>query len=161
MATSILNLFQLKGQAALIVGGNRGLGLTMAGALAEAGAAISIAARDDEKNKEAETFLQKTWSAQTMSVSCDVCSEASVKAAVAATLARFGRIDILINSAGINIRGSIEQLSLDDFNKVQQVNVTGTWLAAREVVPVMKRQGYGRIINIGSMLSVVAIPDRT
>ncbi|HEY4286106.1 MAG TPA: glucose 1-dehydrogenase [Puia sp.] len=161
MATSILELFQLKGQTALIVGGNQGLGLAMASALAEAGAAISIAARNEQRNKEAETFLQKTWSAKTMSHSCDVCSEASVKAAVVATLSRFDRIDILINSAGINIRGPIEQLSLDDFNKVQQVNVTGTWLAAREVVPVMKRQGYGRIINIGSMLSVVAIPDRT
>jgi gluconate 5-dehydrogenase len=74
---------------------------------------------------------------------------------------RYGKIDILINSAGINIRGAIEGLSLDDFNKVQQVNVTGTWLACREVVPVMKKNGYGRIINIGSMLSVTAIPERT
>ena len=161
MATSILNLFQLKGQTALIIGGNRGLGLSMGHALAEAGASIAIAARDEAKNKEAETEIQSAWSAKTFSTPCDVCSEESVKAAVAATLEKFGRIDILINSAGINIRGAIEQLTLEDFNKVQQVNVTGAWLAAREVVPIMKRQGYGRIINIGSMLSIVAIPERT
>ncbi|HEY6901217.1 MAG TPA: glucose 1-dehydrogenase [Puia sp.] len=161
MATSILSLFQLKGQTALIVGGNRGLGLSMAHALAEAGASIAIAARDEAKNKEAEAELQSAWSAETFSVGCDVCSEESVRDAVAAAHKKFGRIDILINSAGINIRGAIDQLSLDDFNKVQQVNVTGAWLASREVVPIMKRQGYGRIINIGSMLSVVAIPERT
>jgi len=76
-------------------------------------------------------------------------------------VAQAGRIDILINSAGINIRGSIEQLSPEDFNKVQQVNVTGSWLAARAVVPVMKANGYGRIINIASALSLIAIPERT
>jgi len=161
MAKSILELFRLKGQTALIVGGNRGLGLTMALALAEAGANISIAARDEEKNREAETVVRDSWSAQTLSVPCDVCSEASVRAAVAATVEKFGKIDILINSAGINIRGPIEKLSLEEFNKVQQVNVTGAWLVAREVVPVMKSNGYGRIINIGSMLSVIAIPERT
>ncbi len=80
---------------------------------------------------------------------------------VNATVERFGKIDILINSAGINIRGAIEELSLEDFNKVQQINVTGSWLACRAVVPVMKKNGYGRIINIGSMLSVTAIPERT
>ena len=161
MANSILELFQLKDQTALIVGGNRGLGLSMGHALAEAGANISIAARDEEKNREAETLLRESWPVQTFSVSCDVCSEASVHAAVAATVAQFGKIDILINSAGINIRGPIEKLSLEEFNKVQQVNVTGAWLAAREVIPVMKANKYGRIINIGSMLSVIAIPERT
>jgi gluconate 5-dehydrogenase len=161
MANSILELFQLKGQTALIVGGNRGLGLSMGHALAEAGANISIAARAEEKNREAETLLRESWPVQTLSVSCDVCSEASVHAAVAATVAQFGKIDILINSAGINIRGPIEKISLEEFNKVQQVNVTGAWLAAREVIPVMKANKYGRIINIGSMLSVIAIPERT
>jgi len=80
---------------------------------------------------------------------------------VDSVVAELGRIDILINSAGINIRGPIEQLSLDDFNKVQQVNVTGSWLASRAVVPLMKKQRYGRIINLGSMLSITAIADRT
>lgn len=158
---SILDLFKLNGQVALIIGGNRGLGLAMAKALAEAGADISIAARSSKENSEAEKQISSLYSGNCMSTVCDVTDEESVKEAVRLTAERFGKIDILINSAGINIRGTIEDLSLDDFNKVQQVNVTGSWLACREVVPVMKKNGYGRIINIGSMLSVTAIPERT
>jgi len=154
-----MDLFRLNGQVALVVGGNRGLGLTMAKALAEAGASISIAARDAGVSSGACSELPAD--VESMSVHCDVTDEQSVKDAVRATVDRFGKIDILINSAGINIRGAIEGLSLDDFNKVQQVNVTGSWLTCREVVPVMKKNGYGRIINIGSMLSVTAIPERT
>src|SRR5690606_552864 len=96
-----------------------------------------------------------------MSTICDVISEDSIKNTVKATVKRFGRIDILINSAGINLRGCIEDLSVKEFNTVQQVNVTGSWIASREVVPIMKKNGYGRIINVGSMLSVTAIPERT
>jgi NAD(P)-dependent dehydrogenase (short-subunit alcohol dehydrogenase family) len=158
---SILDLFRLNGQVALIVGGNRGLGLAMAKALAEAGARISIAARDDQENRRAEALIRAAYAVDCMSTCCDVTVEASVQEAVAQTIDRFGKIDILVNSAGINIRGAIEDLSLADFNQVQQINVTGAWLACREVVPVMKRNGYGRIINIGSMLSVTAIPERT
>ena len=96
-----------------------------------------------------------------MNTVCDVTSEKSVQDTVDQTVARFGKIDILINSAGINIRGPIEDISLDDFNKVQQVNVTGSWLTSKAVIPHMKKNGYGRIINIGSMLAVTAIPERT
>jgi NAD(P)-dependent dehydrogenase (short-subunit alcohol dehydrogenase family) len=158
---SILDLFKLNNQVALIVGGNRGLGLAMAKALAEAGASICIAARSLKENEEAAEEIKASYGANCMHTICDVSSEESVKEAVRKTVERFGKIDVLINSAGINIRGSIEDLSLDDFTKVQQVNVTGSWLACREVVPVMKKNGYGRIINIGSMLSLTAIPERT
>lgn len=161
MAQSILELFKMNGRVALIMGGNRGLGLAMASALAEAGAAISIAARDEAINLSAETMIRGTYGVDCMNVGCDVTSEASVRNAVQKTMERFGRIDVLINSAGINIRGAIGQLSVEDFNKVQQVNVTGSWIASREVLPAMKQNGYGRIINIGSMLSVTAIPERT
>ena len=161
MQNRILDLFKLDGQVALVVGGNRGLGLSMAKALAESGAAISIAARDEETNAKAVGELKGDYQADSLAVYCDVTKEDTVKAAVAETLTKFGRIDILINSAGINIRGAIENLSVEEFNRVQQVNVTGTWLACREVLPVMKKNGYGRIINIGSMLSVTAIPERT
>jgi NAD(P)-dependent dehydrogenase (short-subunit alcohol dehydrogenase family) len=143
------------------VGGNRGLGLAMAKALAEAGAGICIAARDEKTNLEAEASIRSAYSGVCTSTICDVGSEGSVKKAVGATLERFGRIDILINSAGINIRGKIEELSVEDFNKVQQVNVTGSWLVSREVLPVMKKNGYGRILNIGSMLSLIALAERT
>lgn len=158
---SILDLFKLHGQTALVMGGNRGLGLAMAQGLAEAGANIVIAARDDATNQQSEEAIKASYGVDCISARCDVTSEKSVKSAVAQAVDQFGKVDILINSAGINIRGAIEDLSLDDFTKVQQVNVTGTWLACREVIPVMKRHGYGRIINMGSMLALTAIPDRT
>ena len=158
---SILELFKLNGKTALIIGGNRGLGLAMGQALAEAGATIAIAARDEKINKEGEQLLQKAYGVECISTHCDVTSEQSIQQAVDAIVKRFGRIDILINSAGINIRGKIEDLTVNDFNLVQQVNVTGTWLACRAVVPIMKKNGWGRIINIGSMLSLIGMTDRT
>lgn len=161
MEPKILDLFKLNDRVALIIGGNRGLGFAMAKALAEAGASICIAARSVKENTEACGFISDAYGVACMHVACDVASEVSVKDAVQQTVDRFGKIDILVNSAGINIRGNIENLSLCEFAKVQQINVTGSWLACREVVPVMKRNGYGRIINIGSMLSVTAIPERT
>lgn len=151
----------MKERVALVIGGNRGLGLAMASALAEAGASISIAARDETINLASEATLRSEYGVDCISVPCDVTIETSVRNAVQKTIERFGRIDVLINSAGINIRGAIGNLSAEEFNKVQQVNVTGTWIACREVIPIMKQNGYGRIINIGSMLSVTAIPERT
>ena len=158
---SILDLFRLDGHTALVIGGNRGLGLTMAKALAEAGAGISIAARDDAASLKAVDEIRTTTGRDCISSHCDVTKEEDVRRAVQQTVDHFGKIDILVNSAGINIRGSIESLSLADFNTVQQVNVTGSWIACREVIPYMKKNRYGKIINIGSMLSVTAIPDRT
>jgi NAD(P)-dependent dehydrogenase (short-subunit alcohol dehydrogenase family) len=76
-------------------------------------------------------------------------------------VAEFGRIDILINNAGVNLRGPIDQLSLEQFRQVQQINVEGLWLATRAIVPQMKQQQSGRIINLASALGVVGMPDRT
>jgi len=161
MEQSIFELFKLNGRTALVTGGNRGLGLAMAKALAEAGANISIAARDNKVGAEAVEMIRSTYGVPCINSFCDVTSEESVKKTVDETVARFGKIDILINSAGINIRGRIDDLSLDNFNKVMEVNVTGTWLACRAVVPGMKKNGWGRIINVGSMLSLIGMADRT
>jgi NAD(P)-dependent dehydrogenase (short-subunit alcohol dehydrogenase family) len=158
---SILGLFKLNGRTALVTGGNRGLGLAMAKALAEAGANISIAARDDTVSVEAVELIKSSYGVGCISSFCDVTSEECVKKTVDETVAVFGKIDILINSAGINIRGRIEDLSLNNFNTVMDVNVTGSWLACRAVVPVMKKNGWGRIINMGSMLSLAGMADRT
>jgi gluconate 5-dehydrogenase len=161
MPTSILDQFKLNGQTALVVGGNRGLGLEMAKALAEAGANIFIAARDALRNDQARAEITKRYNRLCATATCDVADPKQISAAVAEAAKKMGNIDILINSAGINIRGAIEDVSVEDWEKVQRVNVTGTWLTCREVVPIMKRNGYGRIINIASMLAVVAIPERT
>jgi NAD(P)-dependent dehydrogenase (short-subunit alcohol dehydrogenase family) len=161
MHKRILELFDLDGQVAMIVGGNRGLGLAMGKALAEAGAMICVAARDIKTTEKALDEIRVDTNGKAWGVMCDVTSEESVRQAVAQTIENFGRIDILINSAGINIRGPIENITLEEFNHVQQVNVTGTWLVCREVLPHMKQHKYGRIINMGSMLSVIALPERT
>jgi gluconate 5-dehydrogenase len=157
---SFLEQFSLKGRSAFIAGGNRGLGLEMAKALAEAGANIFIASRDEKRNAEAVDVLVD-YGVKCISGCCDVTSEEDIDKSVALALEQFGKIDILINSAGINIRGKIEDISPDDFNRVQQVNVTGAWLACRAIVPVMKKNGYGRIINIGSIFSTTSVADRT
>ena len=86
---------------------------------------------------------------------------AQVAALVDAIMADFGRIDILVNNAGINIRGPIDELSVEEFLQVQATNVTGPWLLCRAVAPHMKAQRYGRVINLGSILSVIAIAERT
>lgn len=161
MSTSILEQFRLDGQSALVVGGNRGLGLEIAKALAEAGASIVIAARDRARNEQARDLLSRQYGRQCLAITCDVTDSQAVSAAVASAIAQFGKIDILINSAGINIRGPIEAISLDDFERVQRVNVTGTWLMCRALVPVMRHHRHGRIVNIASMLSVVGLADRT
>jgi NAD(P)-dependent dehydrogenase (short-subunit alcohol dehydrogenase family) len=161
VTTSILNQFKLDGQTALVVGGNRGLGLEMAKALAEAGASIVVASRDRERNEQAKSELTKLFDRKCSAVSCDVSEPASVKQAVAEAAKLSGKIEILINSAGINIRGAIEDVSPEDFEKVQRVNVTGSWLVCREVVPIMKKNNYGRIVNISSMIGLVAMAERT
>lgn len=161
MTHSVLAQFKLAERTALVVGGNRGLGLAMANALAEAGASIAIAARDEKVNKESADSIRTAYGVDCRSYSCDVKDEKSIKDTVRSVADHFGKIDILINSAGINIRGRIEELSLHDFTSVQQVNVTGAWIASREVIPFMKKNGYGRIINVGSMLSLTAIAERT
>lgn len=159
---SVLDQFNLEGQTALIVGGNRGLGLQIARALAEAGADITISARNEERNKESEELIRSEYNVESFSYRCDVTEGNQVDELIDSTLDKFGKIDILVNSAGINIRGSIEELSREEFEKVMEVNVTGSWLSCKKAVPVMKENGYGRIINIGSMLSLVAtIPNRT
>src|SRR5688572_12401617 len=125
---SILKQFRLDGQAALVVGGNRGLGLEIAKALAEAGADIFIAARDPQRNAAACELIGRQYGRKCAVAACDISEQAQVSVVVAAAVREFGKIDILVNSAGINIRGAIGDVSLDDFEKVQRVNVTGTWL---------------------------------
>jgi len=142
MYQSIIELFKLNGRTALVTGGNRGLGLAMARALAEAGANISIAARDERASAEAVDMIRSTYGVDCIHSICDVTREEDIAKTVDHTLAAFGTVDILINSAGINIRGSIEDLSQGDFNKVMAVNVTGSWLACRAVIPIMKKNAW-------------------
>ena len=158
---SILKQFDLHGQTALITGGNRGLGIEMAKALAEAGANIIILARDPQKNQEAVDLITESYGVRCIGICCDITQEDQVDRSIQQALSQFQKIEILINSAGINIRGAMEELSLADFQKVQEVNVTGSWLVSRALVPQMKEINYGRILHIGSMLSIIGMVNRT
>jgi 2-dehydro-3-deoxy-D-gluconate 5-dehydrogenase len=145
--------FDLKGRVAVITGGNGGIGLGMGRGLAEAGAAVVVAARNKEKSGRAVTEL-RGLGAEAEAVEVDVADEGSIDALVKATLARFGRLDVLVNNAGMNIRKPVESLKLDEWHQVLDVNLTSAFLASRACYPIMKKQGRGKIINIGSMMSI-------
>lgn len=156
-----IKLFDLTNRTALITGGSRGLGLAMAEALASAGANVMLSARNADQAAAAAEMIGRTYNRRAMSFAADVTRTAEVEALVAETVGAFGGIDILINSAGINIRGPIEDLSLDTFRQVMETNVTGTWLCCRAAVPHLKRSGHGRIINLASAVGLVGLAGRT
>jgi 2-deoxy-D-gluconate 3-dehydrogenase len=145
--------FDLNGRVAVITGGNGGIGLGMGRGLAEAGAAVVVAARNKEKSGRAVAEL-RGLGAEAEAVEVDVADEGSIDALVKGTLARFGRLDVLVNNAGMNIRKPVESLKLDEWRQVIDVNLTSAFLASRACYPVMKKQGRGKIINIGSMMSI-------
>ncbi len=157
----ILDLFRMDGQVVVITGGTRGLGRAMAEALAEAGANVIVTSRQVENAAETAAQLQTVYGPLCRGYLCDVTNADHISTLVANVIAEFGKIDVLINNAGINIRGPIDTLTLDEFRSVQDTNVTGAWLLCREVAPYMKARRYGRVINVGSTLSVVALPERT
>jgi gluconate 5-dehydrogenase len=156
-----IKLFDLTGRSALITGGSRGLGLAIAEALASSGANVMLAGRDANQAAASAEMIAKTYGRRAISFATDVTRQPEVEALIAETVEAFGRLDILINSAGINIRGPIEQLSLETFRQVMETNVTGTWLACRAAIPHLKASGHGRIINLASAVGLVGIAGRT
>ena len=146
-------MFDLKGRVALVTGGNGGIGLGMARGLAEAGAAIAIAGRNQAKSEAAAAELAKLG-VKTAVLTADVTDEAQCRQMVDDTVARLGRLDILINNAGINIRKPPQDLSLAEWKEVVDTNLTSIFTCSQAVYPVMKEAGGGKIINIGSMLSI-------
>jgi 2-deoxy-D-gluconate 3-dehydrogenase len=143
----------LTGKVAIVTGGNGGIGYGIARGLAGAGANIVVAARQRDKTSQAVTALQ-TLGVKALGVSTDVQDEAAVRAMVNATVGTFGRVDILVNNAGINIRKAPQDYTLEEWQQVLNVNLTGVFLCAREVYPHMRQAGGGKIINIGSMTSI-------
>lgn len=145
--------FDLTGKAAIVTGGNGGIGLGMARGLARAGASVVIAGRNHEKNESAAREIE-ALGVRAMAVTVDVTDTASVAAMVGATLKQTGRIDILINNAGMSVRQPAHALSLDDWQTVMNTNLTSAFICAKAVYPAMKHAGGGKIINIGSMTSI-------
>lgn len=153
--------FDLTGRSALITGGSKGLGQAMAAGLASAGADVVLTSRHEDEAAAAAAEIATEYGRRAVGLRADVACVEDCEAMVARTLAEFGKIDVLINNAGVNIRGPIETLSYDEFRQVQQVNVDGVWLACRAAVPHMKQARYGRIINIASTLGLVGLENRT
>ena len=146
-------MFDLKGRVAIVTGGNGGIGLGMARGLAGAGASVVVVGRNTEKSHAAVRELGKLG-ADAIAVSTDVTDEAAVERMVQAARERFGRIDILVNNAGTNIRKSLHEYSLDEWHRVMNTNLTSAFLCSRAVYPAMKSVGGGKVINIGSMMSI-------
>jgi 2-deoxy-D-gluconate 3-dehydrogenase len=152
-----MSLFDLKGRVALVTGGNGGIGLGMAKGLASAGANIAIAGRNAEKSKAAAADLARLG-VKTMVVEVDVADEASCRAMVASTVKQLGRVDILVNNAGINIRKQPEQYTMAEWRQVLSINLDGAFYCSHAAYPEMKKAGGGKIINIGSMMSIFGAP---
>jgi 2-deoxy-D-gluconate 3-dehydrogenase len=145
--------FDLTGKVAIVTGGNGGIGFGMACGLAEAGASIVIAARDEAKSAAATAELGSKG-VRAVAIATDVTDPASVDRLIAATVRDFGRIDILVNNAGLNIRKPAHELKLEEWRTVIDTNLTSAFLCSQAVYLEMKKAGSGKIINIGSMMSI-------
>jgi 2-deoxy-D-gluconate 3-dehydrogenase len=147
------DLFDLRGKVAIVTGGNGGIGLGIARGLADAGASIAIIGRNEMKSAAATAELVQSG-CKAVSVVADVTDQAAVIALLDRVKAELGRIDVLVNNAGINIRKPPQSLDLGEWESVITTNLTSAFLCSRAVHPVMKAAGGGKIINIGSMMSI-------
>jgi NAD(P)-dependent dehydrogenase (short-subunit alcohol dehydrogenase family) len=158
--TPVLESFKLTGKVALVTGGARGLGLTMATALAEAGADVALSGRSIGPAEEAAAKITSATGRKAKAYAADVIVASDVDRLVASAEQDLGPIDILVNNAGVNIRGTVDQLSEADWDSVIDTNLKGPFLCSRAVGPGMVKRGWGRVINLGSILGLVALGGR-
>jgi NAD(P)-dependent dehydrogenase (short-subunit alcohol dehydrogenase family) len=156
-AVNVKQLFDLTGRVAIITGGSIGLGRQMAEGLAEMGANLVLCARKAERCRQAAEELQQLG-IKAIPLPCDVTKQVNVQEVVDATISQLGRLDILINNAGISWGAPVEEMPLDDWNKVIETNLTGSFLCAQAAGKVMIRQGHGKIINIASVAGLGGAP---
>jgi 2-deoxy-D-gluconate 3-dehydrogenase len=152
-----MTIFDLQKQVAFITGGNGGIGLGMAKGFASAGATVVIAGRNKTKAQSALSELH-SLGAQAEFVELDVLKEASCQEAIQRAVERYGRLDILVNNAGTSIRKQPEDLTAQDWHLVMNTNLTSAFLCSQAAYPHMARAGGGKIINIGSMMSIFGMP---
>ena len=147
---NVKKLFDLTGRVAIVSGGSMGLGLQMAESLAEMGANLVLCARKKDRCEEAAETL-RSHGIQVLALACDVKDKAAIQQVAAETLAKFGRIDILINNAGVSWGAPVEEMTLEQWDKVLSTNLTGTFLFCQAVGKAMAAQASGKIINIASV----------
>jgi 2-deoxy-D-gluconate 3-dehydrogenase len=152
-----MNDFDLSGRAAVVTGGNGGIGLGIARGLAKAGAGVALVGRDSHKTAAAVTALQDLG-ARAIGIEADVTDEAACRALVDQAAGHFGRLDILVNNAGIAIRKAPQAYTAAEWHRVLDSNLTSAFLCAHAAYPHMQRAGGGKIISIGSILSIMGAP---
>jgi 2-deoxy-D-gluconate 3-dehydrogenase len=148
------HMFDLRGKVAIVTGGNGGIGLGMARGLAAAGARVVVAARNRDKSSRAVDELARLGAGGALAIEADVTDERSVESLLAETLERCGALHVLVNNAGINIRKPPQDISLEEWRRVIDTNLTSAYLCSHAAYPHLKTAGGGKVINIGSMLSI-------
>jgi NAD(P)-dependent dehydrogenase (short-subunit alcohol dehydrogenase family) len=149
------------GQVAVVTGGSAGLGFAIAGALARAGSAVLLAGRSEQRCHQAAADLAAATGAPVLGHPCDVTDSGAVDRLVDRALSAYGRLDVLVTSAGVQARGTIDELSVADLRACLEVNVVGTWLACRAAIQPMRVAGYGRILTLASALGLVGGAGRS
>jgi 2-dehydro-3-deoxy-D-gluconate 5-dehydrogenase len=152
-----MKMFDLTGKVTIVTGGNGGIGLGIALGLAEAGAAIVIAARDKEKNAAAIEAVNAKG-VKAVAVPTDIRNPEQCRALVERAVAELGRVDVLVNNSGINYRKQAQEFTLEEWRDVIDTNLTAAFVLSQAVYPHYLEQGGGKIINIGSIASVMANP---
>ncbi|MBM4330226.1 MAG: glucose 1-dehydrogenase [Deltaproteobacteria bacterium] len=149
------DLFSLRGKVAIVTGGNGGIGLGIARGFAGEGSDMVIAARNQGKTAEVVRAMEKEYGVSVLGVKLDVREEEQIRAMVKQVIEKFGRIDILVNNAGMNIRKLPQELSASEWDEILDVNLRSAFLCSNAVYPALKKTGGGKIINIGSMTSIL------
>jgi 2-deoxy-D-gluconate 3-dehydrogenase len=152
-----MELFDLSGRVAIITGGNGGIGLGMAKGMARAGATVVVAGRDETKNAAAVHELSQLGGTAS-AIAVNVLEEDSCRALIRQTLKTHARLDVLVNNAGMSIRKQPEHYTLGEWHTVLDSNLTSAFVCSHAAYPAMKQTGAGKIINIGSMMSIFGAP---
>jgi len=149
-----MDLFSLKDKVVIVTGGNGGIGYGIACGLASVGGNIVIAARNPSKTAKAAESIRSGYGVEVLELGVDVRQENQITGMVEKTFEAFGRVDVLVNNAGINIRKLPQDLASAEYDEVLEVNLRSAFLCSKAVYPAMKETGGGKIINIGSMTSL-------
>jgi len=161
MTKNVLELFRLDSKVALVTGGSKGLGQAMALALAQAGCDLAISSRTESEVRDAAQSISEETGRKVVPIVADVRNWDDAQGAVATTLESFGKLDILVNNAGMNNRKAIHEISVEEFEELIDINLTGVFRMSKAVADTFMAQKSGRVINLSSMLDHVTIPGRT